>query len=322
MKENYFLKYLVFISGVLSATAVHAGQPVAFDGWQSNNGIIDASASCRQAISCRTVVQENGFLQQEIMTAEGRFIRQIIVDKGATGSASTLAFATETMIPVGQGRNRRNGNSSNAMSSGNIDTKQIINDASSGFSSTSLIERHAFTDNQHNSGNYQRTELYQAINDQQVVSVFSLNQTLVDYLDQTSRRSRELNIDQLLKNIDDAESNVQVFALRERQGFEMSFYDVVDNTITKPLSYAGTAVLGTQTLEWSDGDHIKGVFIGQKNPLNTGAGFMFQSIETIDKTGLTTRKISDVKIDTPEIIDPYQWERNFAKAPYLPILSP
>ncbi len=75
-----------------------SGSPVTLTNWDVSNGVI--SASCPSGHTCKALVQDNGFLQQEIYNPKTgmTYYRTMMTDKGASGAASSLAFATDAVV--------------------------------------------------------------------------------------------------------------------------------------------------------------------------------------------------------------------------------
>ncbi len=301
----------VFAAMTVSAAAF-AGQPVNFDGWNVTNGVIDTSASCAQAISCATMVVDKGFLQQEVVTASGRFIRQIVTDPGATGSASTLGFASETMIPFDQQARE------SSPSGWNIDIKQAVRDPSQGFESLAMIERHPHTDAQNNVYDIQKIALEQTISDAQFEAAFKLNQELATMPDGSEVRARELDIDQVLFNEQNGAQQDQRFAFRERGGERVKFDDLLNAWLDSVTKAGELSLDEDSSVSWDDGDTIRSVWIAQRDPFAQDKGFAYQKVENATRqTSATT-----VARDTAFPIDPFAWDENaMGTAPQLPAVQ-
>ncbi|RMD78704.1 MAG: hypothetical protein D6809_05260 [Gammaproteobacteria bacterium] len=135
--------------GAVSTTAL-ALPPFAYDQWSANNGTIDASVGtpCQNGITsglgmqtngagtCANIVSDNGMLYQVVEAQIGsttyKFLRMILTDPNATGDATTLPFATETIIPWAT--------ASSGAKQG-IVSKQIVRDTASGLEQTALLQR-------------------------------------------------------------------------------------------------------------------------------------------------------------------------------------
>ncbi len=146
------LLLLVLISGV-----VLAGPPVAYDGWTIGPGtidgqafaagVIDTSASCNApGISCRTLAQGDGFLQEEINDGSRTFFRVILTEQGAMGDPSLsganaeLSFIAETYTPFATtGDTACSGQA--AQDCQGLAAKHVVRDLSEGFETTALIQR-------------------------------------------------------------------------------------------------------------------------------------------------------------------------------------
>ena len=77
-----------------------AGSPMDFSSWTVTDGVI--SASCPTGMTCASTQGGQGFLQHFVAddsTGE-EFIRMIITDVDATGSAGSVPFSNESLIPI------------------------------------------------------------------------------------------------------------------------------------------------------------------------------------------------------------------------------
>ncbi len=92
---------------VLSGTAMAAGAPGGFDNWTVNgSGVVTATTGVCAIVgtTCATVVNGNGFLQQEVTMSDGtRYVRTMIAEGYATagGSLANLTFASEDFVRMG-----------------------------------------------------------------------------------------------------------------------------------------------------------------------------------------------------------------------------
>ena len=88
----------------VSAAPPQMGAGYNYDGWAVLNGTIDSSSSCTDVgvTSCKTLSQDDGFLQEEVFLDNGEhYIRVLLTEHGATdnpsltGALADLDFATE-----------------------------------------------------------------------------------------------------------------------------------------------------------------------------------------------------------------------------------
>ena len=121
-----------------------------YDGWTVTGGVIDSSASCSApGVTCKTLSQDDGFLQQEVTLSDGQhYIRVLMTEPGVTGdpsltgSAANLAFATETFTAF-----YTNTECSSVLlpSPGQdcqgLAAKQVVRDLTAGFESTAIVQR-------------------------------------------------------------------------------------------------------------------------------------------------------------------------------------
>jgi len=291
------LLYALFLSTPL---ITHASPTVVFDGWSSNNGVIDTSESCTTSgISCTTLAEDNGFLQQEIVNHHGKFIRTIVLEADATGSSSTLEFANETFIP----QDNKTGF--------DVNTKQVIRDINDGFESTATIGRTPFNDSNENLVDLLNVELSQTLNGDGFNSSFKLDKYEAEISDGSSYSGRSLDISQSV--IDDVTGFSGVFDYREREGAKLSNVD--SQLQIDPFVKDGSITLEGETISWNENDHIKSIWISQTSDADTPNSFAFQSFENVH-TGdeLKTSSFSD-----DEIFDPFDWDEiTLGQSPALP----
>ena len=124
---------------VLMATVTQltwaGSNPVPFNQWTVNNGIIDTSATCTTpGVNCTVLAQDDGFLQQQVVTDGGSYVQMILTDPGASGTPDTLAFTTENFVP------------DKNLSGFDIANRQLIRDVPKGFEQIAQIDRAPFED--------------------------------------------------------------------------------------------------------------------------------------------------------------------------------
>ncbi|MBI5451495.1 MAG: hypothetical protein HY940_09080 [Gammaproteobacteria bacterium] len=305
--SNHVKLSIIFnLLGVMASPAL-AVQAVAFDGWNVQGGNINTAASCGGTVSCSGTMVDNGFLQQEIVTPNGKFIRQIITDTNATGSASSLPFATEVLIPMGSQSSFQTGS--------NVDIKQAIRDPSQGFSSLAQINNHALIDNRGDSYQVNKVLIEQGIADATFGSAFKLEQQLATLPNGDQLSSRRLDIDQWLLDVaNDPSSEAQRFAMRQRSGWDVIF-DEQNNANITPVTKAGSVAMNGETLSWADGEALRAVFIAQKAYDPSGKGFAYTALSN-ETSGRALTK-ADYQAAMPT--DPFAWDTaNLGAAPHLP----
>ena len=283
-------------------TAVFAASPIGFDGWSVNQGVIDTSNSCTNGISCNTIAEDDGFLYQEVITAQGTFYRTIITESGATGNAGTLGFADESFVPV------------NNLSGTDISDKQVVRDSANGFDSTTMIDRDPFINGAGDMVNPLIVDINQSLMSDGLSSEFHLLQNDAVVGD-NSYFGKTMDISQsIVMPTDTASDGFQSgFDLRERDGWQIS--EVNNELALDPFSPAGSMTLGNKTVSWDDGDRIRSTWIASVNKDVSNQGFAVQKIENL--TQMTSAQQIDTNAGT--VIDPFVWEQNtFGTAPSLP----
>ncbi len=313
-KNHYRLQgQTTIIATLLAASLFHgvalADQPaVVFDGWTVNNGVIDTSASCSGPVSCTTLAEDDGFIQQQVTTAHGTFTRTIITDAGATGDASTLGFADESFIPMDNPTGI------------DIDFKQNIRDIQNGFDSVTEFSRNSFVDPQGNFINIAEMNIAQSINGADGFSNdFALYQNTTDINEgATTYFGKMVDIDQQIPLGDAANpfAAEEMFIYRERGGFAGSFDEATQTLQLAPLTSPGQMTLN-DTVTWAEGERIATTWIAYKDRNRDQSGFNYQSVKNLDQ--LTGSEIIAMSLPSDEIIDPFAWDvANLGPAPSLP----
>ena len=299
---------IAMAASLLCGTALADQPAVVFDGWTVNNGVIDTSASCTGTVSCSTLAEDDGFIQQQVSTPHGTFTRTIITDAGATGDASTLGFADESFIPMDNPTGI------------DIDFKQNIRDAQNGFDSVTQFSRNSFVDAQGNFINIAEMNISQAINGNDgFANDFALYQNTTDVNNgATTYFGKKVDIDQQIPLGDAANpfAAEEMFAYRERWGFAGSFDEATQTLQMAPLTTPGQMTLNN-TVSWDEGERIATTWIAYKDRNRDQSGFNYQSVKNLDQ--LTGSEIIAMSLPSDEIIDPFDWDvANFGPAPSLP----
>ena len=136
----------------VNADLGHAGPPMAYGQWESNlvNGkavVTDNSAECTSpGWTCKTIAEDDGFLYQEVRTADGEiYTRLINLDPGSVGTAATLDYSNETFTARME-RNNDNDwvfaddQTTLGLAGQGIASRQIIRDAANNYVSTTEIQ--------------------------------------------------------------------------------------------------------------------------------------------------------------------------------------
>lgn len=306
-------KQILRISSMLAVSLLYgtalADQPaVTFDGWTVNNGVIDTSASCGGTVTCTTLAEDDGFIQQQVSTAHGTFTRTIITEAGATGDASSLSFADESFIPMDNPTGI------------DIDFKQNIRDIQNGFDSVTEFSRNSFTDAQGNFINIAEMNIAQSINGADGFSNdFALYQSTTDINDgATSYFGKMVDINQQIPLGDAANpfAAEEMFVYRERGGFAGSFDEATQTLQMAPLTSPGQMTL-SDTVTWAEGERIATTWIAYKDGNRDQSGFNYQSVKNLDQ--LTGSEIIALSLPGDTLIDPFDWDvANLGPAPSLP----
>jgi len=334
MKQLGSFKYFLGLPLLCMAGNVFAGPPVNYNGWSATSGTIDTTASCSAAgITCTTQVQDDGFLIEEVKTADYTYIRFVVTDPTATGATTDLNFAAETFIPFAfQG---------DGISQG-VASMQVIREAATGFESSAELQRAMMRFSNPAMADFGVTIPPTAPEDMYTIK---LSQTISDaangYADTFDftgytafATASNMNPDSdvtigsimdITQRVDigeaiDPASKQQYFEQKRRMGitgnietepFPSNGY-FVEGT---PLSTANNLTVGGTNVTWADGDEIVSTWLAQESIMSDTTALTHQVIEnrTTSAIGFET----DISASMPA--SPGTWEPvNFGTAPSLP----
>jgi len=296
---------------------VTATTPIQHDNWISNNGNIDASSACSQAISCKLISADNGFLQQIVETAEGKYIHTIVTDYGVSGNPADLEFLSETFIPFdararGPGGGRK----------WSLDAKTVVRNATDGFESSFMMDSDPFIDINGNQLDVMNFQLSQTLNNSDIDTQFDFSKNQVFSFDDPliNNGGYLLDIDQdLLIAADPLTPDFianQRFANRKRSGWSADISS--GELMINPFSSAGSLTLpddlsGTSTTAWVEGETIETHWIAQLDNQGTfSTPLTYQSVKT--ESGLSDDyTIQDSALTLP--LDPFDWDPTLGPAP-------
>jgi len=334
MKQLGSFKHFLGLPLLCITGSVFAGPPVNYDGWSATGGTIDTTVSCSTAgITCTTQVQDDGFLIEEVKTADYTYLRFVVTDPNATGATTDLDFAAETFIPFAfQG---------DGISQG-IAAKQVIREAASGFDSTAELQRAMMRFSNPAMANFGVTIPPTIADDMYSIK---LSQTIsdptngyVDSFDYTGYTAfatvPNMNPDSdttigsimdITQRVDigepiDPASKQQYFEQKRRAG-------VSGNTVTEPfpsngyfvegtpLSTANNLTLNGTNVTWADGDEIVSTWLAQESIMSDTTALTHQVIE--NRTTSTIAVETNFSATMPA--SPSAWEPvNFGTPPSLP----
>lgn len=286
-----------------------AAAPVTFDGWSVSNGTIDTTTSCSATgVTCTTLVQDDGFLQQEVTTPEGRYYRTIITDTGATGAPADLGFTEENFIPV------------NGTLGTQISDKQAIRDSGSNFNSVSHIERAPVLDNDGNLIDMFSMQVSQTMNEGPFSNEFELAQYSAEghpTLGPVSGRSLDINQAMVFSDDEDPFVHMQEFDHRQRSGWKP---ELVEGVLTvAPVTPAGSMDLSHGDLIWNEGDPVTSTWFAQVDESEETGNFSYQKVGRTDPDTDAKTSTSLMLLDPPAPIDPFDWDADtFGTAPSAP----
>ena len=292
----------------------HATTPVQFDSWSIDNGNIDASSACSQALSCNVITSDNGFLQQIVETAEGKYIHTIVTEYNVSGLPADLGFQSETFTPFdAKARGDRKWG---------LDAKTVVRSATDGFVNSFTMDSDPFIDLNNNQLDIMNFQLSQTLNNAEINNHFDYTKNQVfgfpDPINNSEGYTMDIDQDVFIVAAPDTPDFIadQRFVSRKRSGW---LGDVsTGELLYEPISTAGSLTLpdpfsGTSTTAWAEGETIETHWIAQtdnqggfSSPLN------YQDIKT--QSGLfDDYSIQDNTKTLP--IDPFDWDSTFGPAP-------
>jgi len=295
-----------FLFATLSFLSTHgmANGPTPFDQWSVTNGVIDASATCNAAgVSCTVVSQDDGFLQQQVTTANGSYIQMILTEPGASGTAGTLGFASENFTPT------------NNLTGWDINSQQIIRDPNQGFEQIAKIDRVPFNDANNTLVNLLHVDLQQTLVDDEFDSSFNIkkDEALLSTGEIFTGKSTDIKQNLVAATNNSPTGIKATFDTRIRSGWKLSNNN--DALQIDPFAPAGDATLNKDTLAWSDGDTVASIWLSQYNDELMNGAFASQQVSNRSND----ISIKNTRINPTAIIDPFDWnESTFGPAPSLP----
>lgn len=339
-KKNQQPRLHGFVGGALAgvmlvamSAPVMADQVTQFGQWSVNNGTIDTDLSCQDVnIVCTVLVESNGF-RQELVDAgtSGVYIRTIITEENATGSAGTLPFEQESFTPF----------NSAARANFGFDMTSAVREAATGFESIAAIDQDPFVDVNNNPLSLTVTNLTSTLNTPEIVSNFNYaSNELTGYPDPANNifgKTIDIDVD-VFMDCNGTTTQMggggsmgcpggggmggmmnfmaqQRFVLRDREGWNV---DITTGTlIVTPITTAGSMQLDPSVIPvaWNEGDAISTHWIAQTDNQG-GASFAmnYQSISNLEPGAVDS--FADFQDQSsPPPLDPFAWDPVFGPPP-------
>jgi len=316
------------LSMVMGGSAMAANHDLVFDGWTVTNGQIDevgttgSSVCATTTYDCNTVASGDGFKQIQVTAVPGTagavagesYIMTIVTDQNANGTpgAGSLGFYDVSFVKMklslGGGattNNNENGiaaqqriSETTASTGGGTATSfDSTTDINTGWSvaatpvsiSQSLVDN---GDTATSGDNFDSSFMYQSSND----AATGLRDGFAMSIDQVAGLASAA--DPLSVN------DVQVFALRERQG-------------TMLASGAGSVNLAGSDVSWVNGDDIKAIWLGQTINLDStsaaagGLGSTFGYLSFDNVSNSTINPATEFGFATSNAQSAWVWDPAF-----------
>jgi len=290
----------VVLSIVVTGPVIAANHDLVFDGWSVTNGQIDETGTTGTSIcsagtyDCNTVASGDGFKQVQVTAVPGTagavagesYIMTIVTDQNANGTPGSGELGFYDVSFVKMKLSLGGGAAANNNENG-IASKQRIAEITSGAGGSTATSFVSETDiNTGWSVAATPVSISQSLLDNGDAATtgdnFESNFNYQSSNDATTglRDGFAMSIDQVagLASATDPLSinDVQVFALRERQG-------------TSLASGPGSVTLAGNTVDWVNGDDIKAIWLGQTINLDStgtaggslGSTFGYLSFENV-----------------------------------------
>ena len=335
---------------IASADPGHTGPPITYGQWNatldlSGKSVVnDTSVECGTAgWTCKTIAEDDGFLYQEVQTADGEtYTRMINLDPGSVGDASTLGFSSESYT-ARQERNNNNDwtfadDNSLALAAQGLASRQIIRD---GALDTTVELQNGFARGLMGVNNGVSTpadaleswcaandplnadcakdlaqkgwnvKITQTIQDAELDSDFSNiiwyetpNNAFVSAIQTTIPRGNMLDIAQTVT--DTASGGQEKFDIRKREGntgYEWFCGGFFTCNPDYNLTTGGSVTLGGTTKTWAAEAFIRGLWIG--STMGGDAGFTLATANDTDTNGTGSGEAREVTLNAaPTSPDP------------------
>jgi len=324
-----------------------------YDGWTVTAGVIDSSASCSApGVTCKTLSQDNGFLQEEVRLDNGQhYIRVLMTEPDATGdptltgNAADLAFTTETFTAF-----YTNTECSSVLLPNpgqdcqGLAAKQVVRDLTSDFESTAIVQRNFAKSFAANADGQFNVDLNQVIDTTDVATGLAFKSAFhyTEWSYWECNISGNCNGSTEIGSLMDLSETVFTDALdptkkeefrqhlrkgwkgRQSGGWAGSAPVVVSDSVAIGGRTINGIASGTPTtFSWSDtagwasvANDIKTTWVAS----NTVDGFAYQDFTLTDGSTSVTTSDSELMLDMQGItgtpLDPFDWSvANFGAAP-------
>lgn len=325
------------ISTLLISSAVTAAPPVNFDGWTASSGTIDTSLSCGGVgVTCQTLSEDDGFIQEKIIVDDYEYIRLIVTDPGADGGAADQAFVSEAFVPFAF--------KDEGISQG-VAAKHVIRDVAEGFTDQAEVQRGMmrFRDpgmrdqNDLPSENTPAEEMWsvrltQSFDRDDLISTFeytNYTEMAASFPAATPDTNNvigySMSISQEVRLNPDGTADIdpnasQGFEHRQSSGIMGNLQVQFPGTnyfASAPLTPAGDMTLGGDTVSWGTNATVSTNWLVQSNLFdNNSAAIRYQNVTNHD-SGATASELSTGAAATPAT--PFDWhEPTFGTEPSFP----
>ena len=276
----------VGLLSVIGQVSWAGSNPIPFNQWTVNNGVIDTATTCTTSgVSCTVLAQDDGFLQQQVVTDSGSYVQMILTNPGATGSPDTLAFTTENFVP------------DKNLSGFDIANRQVIRDIPRGFEQIAQIDRAPFEDPNNELVNLIHVDLTQTLTSQDFAADFHLLRHEAELASGDILSGKTVDMDQTVTGTEAVGNQNLINTFTSQQSSGVRLTNVDGSLLVDPFTTSTDIQIGGQTYKINDGDEIKLTGITQHITSLPGDGaFNRQIYEN------TTQKLSVTDL---EFVDPF-----------------
>lgn len=307
----------------LVPSLVFARPPVPFDQWTVSNGAIDTDTSCQATgVTCETVAEQAGFIQQEVTTDSGRFVRLILTARDASGNPADLGFVNEYFTPFYESSDPQCTGSA-AQDCQGIASQQTVRDLVQSFDSTVRVQRNFAKSNETDTALMFNTDIVQLFSDAAVSGRFALtNYTDWEFgpggANHSTPIGRVMDIQQdtLIGDVDAGDTETRLrFDHRLRGGWEGRTINSFLPSLSQPITTAGQmdSPLGGTTIDWSDGDTITSTWLAS----NRSVLFSAQVVEN-RTAGTRATDSTTAPLSSGIVLEPMSWDAIFGDKPSFP----
>ena len=310
-------KYLqaVFVTSLYSQISFSAG-PVPFGGWVVNSGSVDTSQTCNNVnVECKTLAVDDGFAYEEVTINNYKYLRLVLTDEQASGTADSVGFFTETFMPfalVADGDKQ------------GIAARQVVRDPADGYELVADIQKGSMRlENVAAAEDMFSAKISQSISKADFSANFE-NRTYTQFATNPSAGSRDTDavigrktdIDQTIKVDIDKQQRIVSRKREGVQGTTATSWSDGFYFVKEAITTGGSVNLGAENVSWIAGDAIRSTWLVQDNnvPDENAIAISTQTFENLS----SQVQANDILMNISTPLDPFVWDTDLGVAPAFP----